>query len=90
MKRVIVFAAGFVAALGSFVLLSHLGIIHNELLDAMTGYDSTTIKLVSDVPSPNLQYVATTNKVGNGTGWCEVRIDVHKKDAAFDWEHDFA
>ena len=90
MKRsVIYFAAGFLACLGSLVLLSRVGIIHNKLLDAMTGYESTTVKLVSDLPSPNLQYVATTNKVGNGTGWCEVRINVHKKDEVFDWEHDF-
>lgn len=63
-----------------------VGVIPNSVLDELRG---TTVQLVNKVAAPNGEYVASINKAGKAVGWCELRINVHRKDETFDWEHEF-
>lgn len=89
MKKLLLFLAGFLTAICSFFVLWRLNILHNSLLDAFTDRDKASVESISHITSPNGQYIATTNKVSDRTGWCELRINVHKKDESFDWEQDY-
>lgn len=48
-----------------------------------------TVNIISNVVSPDGIYAATTNRASNERGWCEERTNIHKKDAAYDWEREY-
>jgi hypothetical protein len=90
MKSFLLFWAGFMACAGAFLGLWRVGIIPNSLLDDLRSDSTTTVQVVKKLAAPNGEYVATINKAGNAVGWCEFRINVNRKDEAFDWEHEYA
>ena len=47
-----------------------------------------TVNVISEVASPNAEFMATTNRASNKNGWCEERTNIHKKDEGFDWERE--
>lgn len=88
-KSSLYFLAGFLIAAGLFGGLWHFRLVPNYLLDAIANRDNTIVNVTGNLPSPNKEYVATTTKVGNGSDWCEVRINVHKYNEQFDWEYEY-
>lgn len=89
MKKLIFFCVGFVTALGVFFVLWRLNVLHNSLLDILADRDRASVEAVSTISAPNGQYIAATNRVSDRTGWCEIRINVHRKDEPFDWQEDY-
>ncbi len=88
MKSLLLFWVGFIACAGAFLGLWRVGIIPNSLLDDLRSDATTTVQVVNKLAAPNGEYVATINKAGDAVG-CELRINVNRKDEAFDWEHEF-
>lgn len=89
MKAVLLFCAGFIACAGAFLGLWRVGVLPNSLLDSLRGDSTTTVQIVNTIAAPNGEYLAIINKAGNAAGWCELRINVNRRDEAFDWEHEF-
>lgn len=83
------FSAGVLACAGLLGGVWHLGWIRNELLDAVAGVERASIEVVDSSLSPTQKYVATTHKVSDNSGWCELRTNVHSSNQAFDWEREF-
>jgi hypothetical protein len=52
--------------------------------------DSSNVKVISTLPSPDGGYVATVYVVGGGgaAGWCDQRVAVNTKDEPFDFKKD--
>jgi hypothetical protein len=89
MKKLSLFFAGFLTATCACVVLWRLNVLPNSLLDELTERDKANVEVLGNLPSPGGEYVVTTNKASNRTGWCEVRLNVHKKNEPFDWEYEF-
>ena len=73
-----------------------LGLLSAILLLAAVNYfgygiiDSPTIvKVITSAASPDGDFLATTNRASNNSGWCEERTNVHKRDETFDWEREY-
>jgi len=89
MKSLLLFSAGFLACAGAFLGLWRVGVLPNSLLDDLRSDSTTTVQVVNKIAAPNGEYLATVNKAENAVGWCELRINVNRKDETFDWEHEY-
>jgi hypothetical protein len=89
MKAKLWFLAGALIALTSLAGLWHFGVLSNSLVDAITGRDRAIVEVIGKRPSPNQEFAATTTKVSDKTGWCEVRVNVSRKDEPVDWEREY-
>ena len=89
MKSKLWFSAGALTALSALAGLWDVGVVPNDFVDALTGRDRATVEVIGKLPSPNQEFAATTTKLSNRSGWCEVRVNVTRKDEPVDWEHEF-
>jgi hypothetical protein len=89
MKASLLFCAGFIACAGAFLGLWRVGILPNSLLESFRSDATTTVHVINTLATPNGEYVATINKAENAVGWCELRINVNRKNEAVDWEHEY-
>lgn len=68
----------------AFVVLGALYLIFSPSFESRA-----TVNLISNVASPDGEFIATTNRASNRNGWCEQRTNVHRKNEGFDWETEF-
>lgn len=87
--KIVLFILGAITAILLMFGAWRFGLMSNSLADTIADEVTTEVELLQSLPSPNSEYRVTANKVSNSRDWCEVRINVHKNNQPFDWEHDF-
>lgn len=80
MKSFLSYLTGAAAAVLLLFALNHFGLF----FDSPAG-----VAIVSRIASPDNVFVATTQQASNARGWCEIRINVDRNGAAFDWEREY-
>ena len=79
--------SGFLCAAVVYSSLWYFRLTSNQLLDAVTGQHKAIADVMSNISSPDQQYIATILRVKNKLDWCEIRICLTKKIEPLDWEN---